>query len=256
MKFLEDTKVYKKWQLGVDMFLLELIAPKIAVNAEPGQFVTLRAGNSCDPILRRPLGIADVCIPRNSITVIFRHIGKGTDYLSGLEKGDNVNVLGPLGKGFVLKSEHPLIIGGGCGLAPLLMLAKLGFGNGRADLIIGGRSKSDTEFWCNLFEGNVNNVYVTTDDGSFGTKGTVMAEFNSLLKKNYDTVYTCGPIPMMKAIATACEENDIKCQVSLERYMACGIGACLSCACENNKGNRIKVCQNGPVFWSTEVKEW
>ena len=99
-------------------------------------------------------------------------------------------------------------------------------------------------------------MFLTTDDGSVGTKGTVMALLPQLLKEGgYDCVYVCGPVPMMRAVANACLEAGVKCQVSLEKYMACGLGACLSCACEGI-GKRIKVCKDGPVFWAEEVGEW
>ncbi|MBQ9698935.1 MAG: dihydroorotate dehydrogenase electron transfer subunit, partial [Acidaminococcaceae bacterium] len=93
-------------------------------------------------------------------------------------------------------------------------------------------------------------------DGSLGTRGTVMAELPLMLQRlHYDCVYVCGPAPMMKAVSAAVTEAGIKCQVSLERYMACGLGACLSCSCQG-VGKRIKVCQDGPVFWAGEVTEW
>ena len=99
-------------------------------------------------------------------------------------------------------------------------------------------------------------MFLTTDDGSAGTKGTVMALLPQLLAEGgYDCVYVCGPVPMMRAVANACLEAGIKCQVSLEKYMACGLGACLSCACEGI-GKRLKVCKDGPVFWAEEVGEW
>ena len=138
--------------------------------------------------------------------------------------------------------------------APLLFLAE-GFGEGNTDILMGGRSAEEL-FWTKLYESLSKNIYLTTDDGSVGTKGTVMALLPQLLKEGgYDCVYVCGPVPMMRAVANACLEAGVKCQVSLEKYMACGLGACLSCACEGI-GKRIKVCKDGPVFWAEEVGEW
>ena len=123
------------------------------------------------------------------------------------------------------------------------------------DILMGGRSAEEL-FWTKLYESLSKNIYLTTDDGSVGTKGTVMALLPQLLKEGgYDCVYVCGPVPMMRAVANACLEAGVKCQVSLEKYMACGLGACLSCACEGI-GKRIKVCKDGPVFLAEEVGEW
>lgn len=255
-KSIVQAKVYKVQQLNATVRSMEVIAPELAAEGVPGQFVNVRAVKGNATLLRRPLGIADVCVPRGSITLIYRVIGEGTKVLADLKPGDYLDIVGPLGRGFELESAKPLIVGGGLGLAPLLMLAKFGFGNGRADLVIGGRCAEEITCWEGLFRGNVQQTFITSDDGSVGEKGTVMAALEKLLQKDYDCVYTCGPVPMMRAVAAACEKAGKKCQVSLEKYMACGLGACLSCACENAQGKRVKVCQDGPVFWSWEVKEW
>ena len=121
---------------------------------------------------------------------------------------------------------------------------------------MGGRN-SEELFWKELYKDICGKIFITTDDGSVGTKGTVLALLPELLSTGaYDYVYVCGPEPMMKAVATACEKLEIPCQVSLEKYMACGIGACLSCTCGGKNNKRLKVCQHGPVFLSTELEEW
>ncbi|MCQ2362190.1 MAG: dihydroorotate dehydrogenase electron transfer subunit [Acidaminococcaceae bacterium] len=255
MKRIVNAKIYKNIQLNSTVKLMEVIAPEIAAEAVPGQFVNVRVTKGITPLLRRPLGVADVCVPRGSVTLIYRVLGEATKILADLQKDDSISLVGPLGNGFDITAKRPLIVGGGCGLAPLLMLAKFGFGNGRADLLIGGRNQEEVAYWQKLYQGNVQNIYTTTDDGSMGTKGTVMAELEGLLQKDYDCVYVCGPVLMMKAVAKASLDANKKCQVSLERYMACGLGACLSCSCEGI-GKRLKVCQDGPVFWAQEVGEW
>lgn len=255
MKRIVNAKIYKNIQLNSTVKLMEVIAPEIAAEAVPGQFVNVRVTKGITPLLRRPLGVADVCVPRGSVTLIYRVLGEATKILADLQKDDSISLVGPLGNGFDITAKRPLIVGGGCGLAPLLMLAKFGFGNGRADLLIGGRNQEEVAYWQKLYQGNVQNIYTTTDDGSIGTKGTVMAEVEGLLQKDYDCVYVCGPVPMMKAVAKVSLDANKKCQVSLERYMACGLGACLSCSCEGI-GKRLKVCQDGPVFWAQEVGEW
>lgn len=166
--------------------------------------------------------------------------------------GDELSIVGPLGHGFDLAHEKALIVGGGLGLAPCLFLAETKAG---CDLLMGGRNAAEL-FWTDLYEGKVDEVFITTDDGSAGVKGTVMAKLPELLASGkYTVVYVCGPVPMMKAVANACLEAKVPCQVSLEKFMACGLGACLSCACEGI-GKRIKVCKDGPVFWAQEVGEW
>lgn len=254
MKYIVTAEVFKNYALNDNINLIELIAPELAAEVVPGQFVTVTVPNS-DHLIRRPFGVADVCVPRGSITLIYRVLGGVTTLMTTLKKSDKLNVLGPLGQGFDLSAKKPLIVGGGTGLAPLLMLAKFGFGNGRADLVIGGRSRTEVECWQELYKGNVQNIFITTDDGSMGTKGNVMAELNNLLTQDYDCVYVCGPAPMMRAVAETAAKAGKKCQVSLERYMACGLGACLGCMCEGI-GRRIKVCQEGPVFWAEDIKEW
>lgn len=250
-----EAKIFKQIQLNSTIKMVELIAPEIANQAEPGQFVNMRVTKQTAPLLRRPLGIADINIPRGSITLMYRILGEATNILADMQSGDKVGILGPLGNGFDIKAEKPLIVGGGLGLAPLLSLAKFGFGNGRADVLIAGRNEKEVGFWRDLYKPVSQNIYITSDDGSVGTKGNVMAEFNKLVLQDYDCIYVCGPNVMMHAVADTCLKNNKKCQVSLERYMACGLGACLGCSCESN-GRRVKVCQNGPVFWAGEVSEW
>ena len=168
--------------------------------------------------------------------------------------GDELSIVGPLGKGFDMTAKKPLLVGGGLGLAPMKFLAE-GFGAGKTDILMGGRTKEEVCWTC-IYDELSEKVFVTTDDGTEGTQGTVMALLPELLASGvYDCVYVCGPVPMMKAVANACLEANVKCQVSLEKYMACGLGACLSCAC-GGIGKRMKVCTDGPVFWAEEVVEW
>ena len=211
-KYIEEAKVIGQWVLNAVTRELDMIAPKIAAEAVPGQFVNVQ-------VSRR-------------------------------------TVVGPLGHGFDRSAKHPLLVGGGTGLAPLLFLAESMAEAGiRPDVLMGGRTADDL-FWKDMYQNLVERMGLTTDDGSLGTEGTVMAELPLLLRRiPYDCVYVCGPAPMMKAVSAAVLEKGIKCQVSLERYMACGLGACLSCSCQGI-GKRVKVCQDGPVFWAEEVTEW
>ncbi len=207
--------------------LIEVYAPAIACEAVPGQFVNVQVCRNTAPLLRRPFGVAGVDRKEGTFTMIYRIIGEGTHILSEACTGDVLSIVGPLGRGFDMSASRPLLVGGGLGLAPLLYLAQ-GFKS--CDILMGGRN-ADELFWTGLYEGHCENIYLTTDDGSRGTKGTVMALLPQLLQEGgYDCVYVCGPVPMMRAVAGACLEAGVKCQVSLEKYMACGLGACLSCA--------------------------
>ncbi|MBO5590849.1 MAG: dihydroorotate dehydrogenase electron transfer subunit [Acidaminococcaceae bacterium] len=255
-KYVVDAKVVGQRMLNAVTKQIDLIAPQIAAEAVPGQFVNVQVSRRTAPLLRRPLGVAGGDREHGVITLIYRIIGEATKILADVCSGDVISVVGPLGHGFDRSAKHPLLIGGGTGLAPLLYLAETMAAEGiKPDVIMGGRTADDL-FWKDMYLDLVERMGLTTDDGSLGTKGTVMAELPLVLQRiHYDCVYVCGPAPMMKAVSAAVLEKGIKCQVSLEKYMACGLGACLSCSCQGI-GKRIKVCQDGPVFWAEEVAEW
>ena len=255
-QYVVDAKVVGQRMLNAVTKQIDLIAPQIAAEAVPGQFVNVQVSRRTAPLLRRPLGVAGVDREHGVITLIYRIIGEATKILADVCSGDVISVVGPLGHGFDRSAKHPLLIGGGTGLAPLLYLAETMAAEGiKPDVIMGGRTADDL-FWKDMYLDLVERMGLTTDDGSLGTKGTVMAELPLVLQRiHYDCVYVCGPAPMMKAVSAAVLEKGIKCQVSLEKYMACGLGACLSCSCQGI-GKRIKVCQDGPVFWAEEVAEW
>lgn len=255
-KYIEEAKVIGQWVLNANTRQIDLIAPRIAAEALPGQFVNVQVSNRTAPLLRRPLGVAGVDKKQGVVRLIYRIIGEATKILADVCSGDVISVVGPLGHGFFRGAKYPLLVGGGTGLAPLLYLAESMVDEGiKPDVLMGGRTADDL-FWKDLYIDLVERMGLTTDDGSLGTPGTVMAELPLMLRRlHYDCVYVCGPVPMMKAVSSAVLEKGIKCQVSLEKYMGCGLGACLSCSCQG-VGKRLKVCQDGPVFWAEEVAEW
>ena len=255
-KYIEETKVIGQWMLNPTTKQIDLVAPRIVAEAVPGQFVNVQVSKRTAPLLRRPLGVAGVDREHGVISLIYRVVGDATRILADVCSGDVLSVVGPLGHGFDCSAKHPLLVGGGTGLAPLLYLAESMAEEGtRPDVLMGGRTADDL-FWKELYDGIAGQIGLTTDDGSLGTKGTVMACLPDMLEKGrYDWVYVCGPAPMMKAVSAAVLGKGIKCQVSLEKYMACGLGACLSCSCQGI-GKRVKVCQDGPVFRAEEVTEW
>ena len=220
-KTIAEAKVVGQRLLNSSTKLIDVYAPEIANQAVPGQFVNVQVCKNTAPLLRRPFGVAGVNKAQGTFTMIYRIIGEGTHILADVCAGDVLSIVGPLGHGFDMSAAKPLLVGGGLGLAPLLFLAE-GFGEGKADILMGGRT-ADELFWTKLYKGLSPNVYLTTDDGSAGVKGTVMAKLPELLASGgYDCVYVCGPVPMMRAVANACLEAGMKCQVSLEKYMACG----------------------------------
>jgi len=183
-------------------------------------------------------------------------IGKGTKSLSELEPGQTIDVIYPLGNTFSAPSEDGvLLVGGGCGAAPLLYLARhlnsLGI---RPDILLGARSADDF-LHPEIFE-PFGNVYFMTEDGSLGNKGFVT--HHPLLNKDIEKIrhiYACGPDPMMKAVGKIAEKYGIKCEVSLENMMACGIGACLCCVVKTDTGH-VCTCTEGPVFFTNQLKDW
>ena len=231
---------------GVD--ILTLAAPLIACAALPGQFVQVSVPAN-GGFLRRPLGIAEVSRTEGWIRLIYRQVGSGTEALAHAETGATVSVLGPLGRGFTTDLRHPLLVGGGMGLTPLLFFAAE---HPNVSVLMGGRTKEEV-FWEEIYRPHVRECFVTTDDGSYGKKGFVTTLLPELLKDGaYDGVAVCGPPIMMERVAAIAAERGIPCEVSLEKRMACGLGACLSCAVDTKSGRR-KVCKDGPVFSAGEV---
>ncbi|SCM79930.1 Dihydroorotate dehydrogenase B (NAD(+)), electron transfer subunit [uncultured Sporomusa sp.] len=235
-----------------DVFKLIVTAPEIAGIARPGQFVHLRLTDQLDPLLRRPLSIADCHAANGTLTLIYRVVGRGTLLMTKLQPGNTVDCMGPLGNGFTLTGQRPLLVGGGMGLAPLVMLAKA-FCSRPATILMGGRNEQEL-FWPNMYAGVCPNIHITTDDGSIGYRGFTIDVLPGLLEKEkFDVIYACGPHVMLQGVAAIAAKYKIPCQVSLEEYMACGVGACLSCTCAGTSGKRHKVCTDGPVFWAEEV---
>lgn len=210
----------------------------------PGQFINVRISSLNAPLLRRPFSIFSR--EGNSITIVIRVVGTGTGLLSRREPGD-IDILGPLGRGFtVLREKKVLIVGGGVGNAPLHYLAR-SLAENRCDItfIYGARSREYIYLQEN-FRGAVGRFIIATDDGTEGVKGLVTETAASLLEKeNFDMIYTCGPAVMMKAMASIAGNTPI--EVSVENYFGCGIGLCSGCTVETTEGLK-RACVDGPVF--------
>jgi len=253
MKKIQDCSVNQVKMLNDDTYILELKLPLIPEKIKPGNFAEVRIDNTSDVFLRRPFSIYDVDFDKKTIRFFIKNIGKGTDLLSKLNIGDNLNMIYPLGNSFSEnKDGKVLLIGGGSGVAPLLLLGKMLKESGSEVVyLLGARSSKDIHL-VNEFEQN-GEVFITTEDGSLGEKGMIThhSVWNGI--SEFKKIYTCGPNPMMKAIAKIAQANNIECEASLENTMACGFGACLCCVTETTQGNKC-VCTEGPVFNVNDLK--
>lgn len=244
-----DMKVTENCRLHKNYCLLKLTSDQALPDMIPGQFVQVHVNNSPTTFLRRPISINYVDKTTNELWLLVQMIGDGTRRMAEYRPGDIVNILLPLGNGFTIpidKNQKLLLIGGGVGTAPMLYLGSVlkeaGF---TPSFLLGARSKDDV-LQLDQFE-QFGTVYVTTEDGSLGEKGYVTN--HSILKEiHFDQIYTCGPKPMMVAVAKYAHGTATSCEVSLENTMACGIGACLCCVEKTKDDHHVCVCTEGPVF--------
>lgn len=237
-----DNKRIKK-----DFFVLELSSEQPLPEILPGQFVQVRVDDSKETFLRRPFSVHDVDYKRNSLKLLIQIAGKGTSSLSEKKPGDLLSLVCPLGNSFSLPGtdDRTLLVGGGCGVAPLLYLAKyLKSHKCKFDILMGFRNRDriiEHEEYSALSD-----VYLATEDGSEGEKGFV-TQHSLLRKEKYSRIYCCGPDAMMKAVGKFANEKQIHCEVSLENLMGCGFGVCLCCIVKTVDGN-VCSCTEGPVF--------
>ena len=253
----ETVTVVSQEQLADGIFSM-WIQTEAAKTARPGQFISMYT-NDGSKLLPRPISICEIDTETSKLRVVYRVTAEktGTEQFSKMKAGDTLPIIGPLGNGFPLeagKGKRAFLIGGGIGVPPILELAK------QLDCekqIIMGYRDADT-FLKEQFEEN-GTVYISTEDGTVGTKGNVM----DAIRENgleADIIYACGPTPMLRAIKQYAEEQGIECYISLEERMACGIGACLACVCQSKEKdhhsnvNNKRICKDGPVFLSTEVE--
>ena len=254
MKKIQDFKVVGYRWLNDENYVLSLSSDEKIENILPGNFAEIQIPDSPDVFLRRPISIQDVDYDKNQIHFFIKAIGKGTRKLGTLQPGSTLNIVYPLGNSFTIKENaKTLLVGGGSGIAPLKLLAQnLHEKNSEVTFLLGARTSNDVFFVEDFSE--YGKVLITTEDGSMGEKGLVTNHSVFTESNNFDMIYTCGPDPMMKAIANIAAAENTECEASLENMMACGIGACLCCVTPTEKGN-LCVCTEGPVF-NTKILKW
>ena len=249
-------KILSNQKIAPDHFILSFKTPDaMAKKVKPGQFFKIKVNNSNKPLLRRPFSVYK--IGNNKIEILYKIVGEATRILSTKKSGNILDILGPLGNGFDAGLFGPaILVGGGHGVAPLVELAKK-FANHstKPAVFIGARTKKHIVCDKDLKKLGAQ-VRVITEDGSKGRKGLVTELLkNRITGKNQKkpaTIYACGPKPMLIAVGKLAKHYKIPCRVSLEEYMACGIGTCLGCAVKTRSGYKM-VCKDGPVFDAKEI---
>ncbi len=253
------TTVISNEQLSPNSWRLLLAARALAEQAQPGQFVQVRVTDTYDPLLRTPLSVHDCNPTQGTLALLYQTVGTSTLMLSRLQVGTELDVLGPLGHGFVLpeqgENSRATLIAGGIGVAPLLFLAReLVKKQIDTRLLFGARSAADLVGIADFEQIGVT-VTCCTDNGSVGISGNVIDLLASYLQTQVaGQIFACGPTPMLRALQTLVKRKKLTAQLSLEAYMACGLGACLGCAVAVPGGGFAHVCTDGPVFRESEVE--
>ena len=247
----ERMKVATHKQIAENIFELTLSGHLVQEMDGPGQFVHLRVSDSFEPLLRRPISISSIDREAGLFTMIYRAEGRGTSLLALKNSGEEVDVLGPLGNGFPVEEANEgdtvVLIGGGIGVPPLYELSKRLTGKGVKTVHVLGFQSKEAVFYEEEFK-ELGDTYIVTVDGSHGEEGFVTNVLERL-GDDFSLYYTCGPVPMLKAIQNMYQGK--KGFLSFEERMGCGIGACFACVCKTTElveADYVKVCSDGPVF--------
>jgi len=254
-KFVHDFRIITNSQLNATNFLIKVQSETKLPQILPGQFVNVEIKNSQEVFLRRPFSIFEVDYLNNTISMIIKILGRGSEKLTQVQVGDTMSLVFPLGKSFTYpdKNDHVLLVGGGSGVAPMLFLAKeSSLPKENVHIILGAKTKQDHIDVSHYSE--YASLHYVSEDGSHGEKGFVTQHsmFTNNLQ-NYSKIYACGPDGMMKAVAKEAKAAGVFCEVSLENLMACGFGVCLCCIEPTISGNKC-VCTDGPVFNINELQ--
>jgi dihydroorotate dehydrogenase electron transfer subunit len=245
--FIVNSPVVETKQVQENIFIQKVRSPEIAQLIKPGQFLNIRVSENSFPLLRRPFSICDVV--DDQILLMFNILGEGTRILSHKHPGDLVDILGPLGNGFNLNGEYKtaIIVAGGLGAAPFPFLTRKIKSKKNIISFVGGRTKQDVITY------GLENLILSSDDGSIGFNGNVVQSLESNLNKidiSTSKVFACGPNAMLRVLKDFCIKHNLDCEVSTECAMACGFGICQGCPIEStsNSDKYLLVCKDGPVF--------
>ncbi|NLA74313.1 MAG: dihydroorotate dehydrogenase electron transfer subunit [Deltaproteobacteria bacterium] len=253
-----SVKILSNTCIMPNIFLMKFASPAMAAQARPGQFIMVKVSDSMDPSLRRPFSISNT-EKEGVISVLYKVAGRGTLMLSNKRDGEQLSVLGPLGNGFDIAApgQHLFIAAGGIGIAPMLFLSQKADKN--AITFMAGFRTSD-EIIDPALLGIKQGIAVATDDGSKGYHGWVTGLLEEEIKKQNKSsahIYACGPVPMLKRVSSMAIKYNIPCMVSMETFMACGLGACQGCivraASVLDQISYLHVCKDGPVFDINEI---
>ena len=229
-------------KIARDIFKMTLAGDTSAITA-PGQFVNIKLDGF---FLRRPISVCD-CVGEN-LTLIYKTVGRGTEQMSRMAAGENLDLLTGLGNGYDTKISggSPLLVGGGVGVPPMYMLCKKLISEGKNVTVVLGFNSKDDVFYEDEFRALGADVHIATADGTYGTKGFVTDVIKDM---QYTFFYTCGPEPMFRAMHKIMKTPG---QYSFEERMGCGFGACMGCSCKTLTGNK-RICKEGPVMESEEI---
>lgn len=233
-------KILSNKKIAKDVFEMVLEGDTQYITA-PGQFINIQLEGK---FLRRPISVCDY--DDTTVTIIYKVVGEGTEMMSALPVGETLDVLTGLGNGYdISKGTKPMLIGGGVGVPPMYNLCKKLIAAGQKPVVILGFNTKDEIFYEDEFKALGAEVRVATADGSYGIKGFVTDAFID----DYDYFYTCGPMPMFKAVEAKVTTSG---QYSFEERMGCGFGACMGCSCKTKYGNK-RICKDGPVLVREEI---
>ena len=254
-KYRETGRILSQECIAEGIYSIWVSTEQITGAAKPGQFISVYCKDG-SRLLPRPISICEIDREKSALRIVYRVAGKGTEEFSLMREGETLDILGPLGNGFPLErgaGRTCMLIGGGIGVPPIVELAKQI--DGVKQIVAGYRTELLLK---EELEAN-GSLYIATEDGSTGSKGTVL----DAIRDNHleaDVIFACGPTPMLRALKHYAEERGIECWISMEERMACGVGACLGCVCKSKEVDshshvhNKRVCKDGPVFLSTEVE--
>ena len=254
MIYNEIATVISNNKLADNIYEAVLFSPKISKKSKPGQFINILPSSEWSKIMRRPMSIA--AQDNDKISIIYKVFGEGTELMSKWSENQYVDIIGPLGNYWERFDEKiPVLIGGGVGIAPIINLHTLLNNLKIKHILIMGAKTKEEHFMNHDVE---NNILLCTDNGGLGIKGNILTPLYEIIKniKRDDfKIFTCGPSPMMKAVAKFSIDNNIDCELALETIMACGIGICQGCTIVKNESSKntyrkkyVLACIDGPIF--------